>query len=166
MIRLFAHCDSPSCRRQRTPSKILIFRGHRALLVSTCSRESIPLESQSGEPSKNELKKRAKAAEKEKKAAEKAAKLAEQQREKAAAEEVRLLSPDHVIALSMETLPRKQLSSILLASSTVNFLSTSLSHAPVSRETRLRPFRPSWMGRPSCFVHACTLSAARATRCS
>jgi len=45
------------------------------------------LESQSGEPSKNELKKRAKAAEKEKKAAEKAAKLAEQQREKAAAEE-------------------------------------------------------------------------------
>jgi aspartyl-tRNA synthetase len=51
------------------------------------------LESQSGEPSKNELKKRAKAAEKEKKAAEKAAKLAEQQREKAAAEEVRHLSP-------------------------------------------------------------------------
>jgi len=40
------------------------------------------------EPSKSELKKRAKAAEKEKKAAEKAAKLAEQQREKAEAEEV------------------------------------------------------------------------------
>jgi hypothetical protein len=51
------------------------------------------LESQSGEPSKNELKKRAKAAEKEKKAAEKAAKLAEQQREKAAADEVGHLSP-------------------------------------------------------------------------
>jgi aspartyl-tRNA synthetase len=55
-------------------------------------RENDPLESQSGEPSKNELKKRAKAAEKERKAAEKAAKLAEQQREKAAAEEVRHLS--------------------------------------------------------------------------
>jgi NRPS condensation-like uncharacterized protein len=56
-------------------------------------RENNPLEPQSGEPSKNELKKRAKAAEKEKKAAEKAAKLAEQQREKAAADEVRPLSP-------------------------------------------------------------------------
>jgi len=42
---------------------------------------------QSGEPSKNELKKRAKAAEKERKAAEKAARLAEQEREKAEAEE-------------------------------------------------------------------------------
>lgn len=50
------------------------------------------MESQSGEPSKNELKKRAKAAEKERKAAEKAAKLAEQQREKDAAEEVSHLS--------------------------------------------------------------------------
>jgi hypothetical protein len=47
---------------------------------------------QSGEPSKNELKKRAKAAEKERKAAEKAAKLAEQERERAEAEEVRSLS--------------------------------------------------------------------------
>ena len=55
--------------------------------------DSTPLEPQSGEPSKNELKKRAKAAEKEKKAAEKAARLAEQQREKAAAEEVCLLLP-------------------------------------------------------------------------
>ncbi|KAI0002011.1 hypothetical protein BJV77DRAFT_1077785 [Russula vinacea] len=54
---------------------------------STDPRENNPLESQSGEPSKNELKKRAKAAEKERKAAEKAAKLAEQQREKAEAEE-------------------------------------------------------------------------------
>ncbi|KAI0304871.1 aspartyl-tRNA synthetase [Russula brevipes] len=44
-------------------------------------------ELQSSEPSKSELKKRAKAAEKERKAAEKAAKLAEQQREKAEAEE-------------------------------------------------------------------------------
>jgi len=48
-------------------------------------------EPQSAEPSKNELKKRAKAAEKERKAAEKAARVAEQQREKAAAEEVCLL---------------------------------------------------------------------------
>ncbi|KAF8481193.1 aspartyl-tRNA synthetase [Russula ochroleuca] len=56
-------------------------------MSSTDPRENNPLESQSGEPSKNELKKRAKAAEKERKAAEKAAKLAEQQREKAAAEE-------------------------------------------------------------------------------
>lgn len=54
---------------------------------STDPKENDPLESQPGEPSKNELKKRAKAAEKERKAAEKAAKLAEQQREKAAAEE-------------------------------------------------------------------------------
>jgi hypothetical protein len=46
------------------------------------------LESNSGEPSKSELKKRAKAAEKEKKAAEKAAKLAEQVRASAEAEEV------------------------------------------------------------------------------
>jgi hypothetical protein len=46
------------------------------------------LESNSGEPSKSELKKRAKAAEKEKKAAEKAAKLAEQERAKVEAEEV------------------------------------------------------------------------------
>ncbi|KAI9508767.1 hypothetical protein F5148DRAFT_1275600 [Russula earlei] len=46
------------------------------------------LEPQSStEPSKNELKKRAKAAEKERKAAEKAAKLVEQQRDKAEAEE-------------------------------------------------------------------------------
>jgi molecular chaperone DnaK (HSP70) len=66
---------------------------HHACLLSTHFRQSNPLDSQSGEPSKNELKKRAKAAEKEKKAAEKAAKLAEQQREKAAAEEVRHLSP-------------------------------------------------------------------------
>ncbi|KAI0004316.1 aspartyl-tRNA synthetase [Russula compacta] len=44
-------------------------------------------ESQPGGPSKNELKKRAKAAEKERKAAEKATRLAEQQREKAEAEE-------------------------------------------------------------------------------
>jgi hypothetical protein len=49
---------------------------------------------QSGEPSKNELKKRAKAAEKERKAAEKAARLAEQEREKAEADEVRSLSPN------------------------------------------------------------------------
>lgn len=48
-----------------------------------------PQEPQSSEPSKSELKKRAKAAEKDRKAAEKAAKLAEQQREKAEAEEVR-----------------------------------------------------------------------------
>jgi hypothetical protein len=61
--------------------------------LSTYFRENNPLESQSGEPSKNELKKRAKAAEKERKAAEKAAKLAEQQREKAEAEEVRPFSP-------------------------------------------------------------------------
>ncbi|KAI0257542.1 aspartate-tRNA ligase [Lactifluus subvellereus] len=46
-----------------------------------------PLESIPGEPSKNELKKRAKAAEKERKAAEKAAKLAEQERARAEAEE-------------------------------------------------------------------------------
>jgi hypothetical protein len=70
-----------------------LFGGHRAFLLSTYFRESNPLDPQSGEPSKNELKKRAKAAEKERKAAEKAAKLAEQQREKAAADEVRPLSP-------------------------------------------------------------------------
>ena len=54
----------------------------------TFSRDDISLEPKPDEPSKNELKKRAKAAEKEKKAAEKAAKLAEQQRERAEAEEV------------------------------------------------------------------------------
>ena len=53
------------------------------------SRDDKALEYKPDEPSKNELKKRAKAAEKEKKAAEKAAKLAEQQRERAEAEEVR-----------------------------------------------------------------------------
>ena len=52
------------------------------------SRDDKSLESKPDEPSKNELKKRAKAAEKEKKAAEKAAKLAEQQREREEAEEV------------------------------------------------------------------------------
>jgi hypothetical protein len=82
-----------SCRPQPIPSKIIVFGGHFAFLLPAYFRENNPLESQSGEPSKNELKKRAKAAEKEKKAAEKAAKLAEQQREKAAAEEVRHLSP-------------------------------------------------------------------------
>jgi hypothetical protein len=58
-------------------------------LFSSNLRNDSPQELQSSEPSKSELKKRAKAAEKEKKAAEKAAKLAEQQREKAEAEEVR-----------------------------------------------------------------------------
>ena len=58
------------------------------------SRDDKSLEPKPDEPSKNELKKRAKAAEKEKKAAEKAAKLAEQQREKAEAEEVCRFSPD------------------------------------------------------------------------
>jgi hypothetical protein len=61
--------------------------------LSNSFRDDSP---QSGEPSKNELKKRAKAAEKERKAAEKAARLAEQEREKAEAEEVRSLSPNHL----------------------------------------------------------------------
>jgi lysyl-tRNA synthetase class II len=82
-----------SCRLRRTPGTILVFLGHIVFLLPAHFRGNDPLESQSSEPSKNELKKRAKAAEKEKKAAEKAAKLAEQQREKAAAEEVRHLSP-------------------------------------------------------------------------
>jgi hypothetical protein len=82
-----------SCRLQRTSSKGLVFGGHLAFSLSAYFRENDPLESQSGEPSKNELKKRAKAAEKERKAAEKAAKLAEQQREKAATDEVGHLSP-------------------------------------------------------------------------
>jgi aspartyl-tRNA synthetase len=81
-----------SCRLQRIPSKIIVFGSHITFSLPAHFRENDPLESQSGEPSKNELKKRAKAAEKERKAAEKAAKLAEQQREKAAAEEVRHLS--------------------------------------------------------------------------
>jgi aspartyl-tRNA synthetase len=51
------------------------------------SRDNKSYKSKPDEPSKNELKKRAKAAEKEKKAAEKAAKLAEQQREREEAEE-------------------------------------------------------------------------------
>ena len=54
---------------------------------------------QSGEPSKNELKKRAKAEEKERKAAEKAARLAEQEREKAEAEEVRSLSLNRLLRI-------------------------------------------------------------------
>jgi hypothetical protein len=62
----------------------------------TTFREDIP---QSGEPSKNELKKRAKAAEKERKAAEKAAKLAQQEREKVEAEEVRSLSLNPILSL-------------------------------------------------------------------
>jgi hypothetical protein len=59
--------------------------------LSNTFRDDNPLGSNAGDLSKNELKKRAKAAEKEKKAAEKAAKLAEQERERAEAEEVRLL---------------------------------------------------------------------------
>jgi hypothetical protein len=58
--------------------------------LSNPFRDDNPLDSNPGGPSKSELKKRAKAAEKEKKAAEKAAKLAEQERERAEAEEVRL----------------------------------------------------------------------------
>jgi aspartyl-tRNA synthetase len=54
-------------------------------------RDDSPSGSTPGGPSKNELKKRAKAEEKERKAAEKAAKLAEQERERAEAEEVRPL---------------------------------------------------------------------------
>ena len=58
---------------------------------------------QTGEPSKNELKKRAKAAEKERKAAEKAARLAEQEREKAEAEEVcfSFSKPQHHVLRSL-----------------------------------------------------------------
>jgi hypothetical protein len=153
-----------SCRLQRIPSKILVFGGHLAFLLPTHFRVNDPLESQSGEPSKNELKKRAKAAEKERKAAEKAAKLAEQQREKAAAEEVSHLSPQTVI-LSMDFPPREKQKTISHESSTVNFLSTSLSPAPGSCDTRLRPSHPSWMGSQSSSVHACTLSVVKVTRC-
>ncbi|KAH9082062.1 aspartyl-tRNA synthetase [Lactarius deliciosus] len=62
------------------------------------------------EPSKNELKKRAKAAEKEKKAAEKAAKLAEQQREREEAEEFTSSEKHSTILLwnSMANLPLNQ----------------------------------------------------------
>ncbi|KAI0274655.1 hypothetical protein BC834DRAFT_946323 [Gloeopeniophorella convolvens] len=56
-------------------------------MSSTEPQNDNPTEANPEGPSKNELKKRAKAAEKEKKAAEKAAKVAEQLREKAAAEE-------------------------------------------------------------------------------
>ncbi|KAH8988849.1 aspartyl-tRNA synthetase [Lactarius akahatsu] len=56
-------------------------------MSSADPKDGKSLESKPEEPSKNELKKRAKAAEKEKKAAEKAAKLAEQQREREEAEE-------------------------------------------------------------------------------
>ncbi|KAH9014212.1 aspartyl-tRNA synthetase [Lactarius hengduanensis] len=56
-------------------------------MSSADPKDDKSLESKPEEPSKNELKKRAKAAEKEKKAAEKAAKLAEQQREREEAEE-------------------------------------------------------------------------------
>ena len=96
-----------SCRLHRIPSNILVLGGHLAFLLPTRFRENDPLESQSGEPSKNELKKRAKAAEKERKAAEKAAKLAEQQREKVAAEEVRLVTPN-TLSSSQRTSPQER----------------------------------------------------------
>lgn len=97
-----------SCRLRWILSNILVFGGHLAFLLPTHFRENDPLESQSGEPSKNELKKRAKAAEKERKAAEKAAKLAEQQREKAAAEEVRHLSPQTTISSLNGLYPKRE----------------------------------------------------------
>lgn len=134
-------------------------------LLPALFRENDPLESQSGEPSKNELKRRAKAAEKERKAAEKAAKLEEQQREKAAAEEVRHLSPKCSVIFSMDFTPSEKQKTISHESSMANFLSTSLSHAPGSCDTRLRPSHPSWMGRKSSSVHACILCVVKATRC-
>ena len=154
-----------SCRLQRTPSKIIVFGSHLVFLLPAHSRENDPLESQSGEPSKNELKKRAKAAEKERKAAEKAAKVAEQQREKAAAEEVRHFSPQILYHPLMDFILREKQRTISHESSTVNFLLTSLSHATGSCDTRLRPSHPSWMARQSSSVHACTLSVLKATRC-
>jgi hypothetical protein len=154
-----------SCRLQRIPSNILVFGGNLAFLLPTDFRGNDPLESQSGEPSKNELKKRAKAAEKERKAAEKAARLAGQQREKAAAEEVRHLSPQTLYHLLTDFTSREKPETISHESSTVNFLSTSLSHAPGSRDTRFRPSHLSWMGRQSSSVHACTLSVVRETKC-
>jgi len=153
-----------SCRLQWI-GNIPVFGSYPEFSFLTYFRENQPLESQSGEPSKNELKKRARAAEKERKAAEKAAKLAEQQREKAAADEVRHLSPQTSHHSLDGLYSREKQITISHKSSTVNFLSTSLIHAPVSCDIGLRPSRLNWMGRQSSSVHACTLSVAKATRC-
>ena len=122
----------------------------------------------SGEPTKNELKRRAKAAEKERKAAEKAARLAEQEREKAEAEEVCLFlilkSQNHVLRSLDGPLLREKRDSISPKSFTVNCHSTSPNRVPASRDTRSRPSHPSWMGKRSSFVRAYTRFVAREIR--
>lgn len=120
----------------------------------------ISQETQEG-PSKSELKKRAKQAEKDKKAAEKAAKQAELAQQQAATEGVCPFLLIHSTD-AHNGKPRRT----LLPISTASYPCTNLNLGLARRELRSHPSVPLATGRPCCSELECTPPELRETRWS